>query len=81
MPSGWDDLDKLTSGWQPGDLFSSLVGERLRELFDSQGISITLFDHATGLRRRLLEAAPQVVHTHSSKAGILGRLAAAWASL
>ena len=20
MPSGWDDLDKLTSGWQPGDL-------------------------------------------------------------
>ena len=20
VPSGWDDLDKLTSGWQPGDL-------------------------------------------------------------
>ena len=20
MPSCWDDLDKLTSGWQPGDL-------------------------------------------------------------
>ena len=20
VPTGWDDLDKLTSGWQPGDL-------------------------------------------------------------
>lgn len=31
------------------------------------------------LRRRIKAASPDVVHTHSSKAGILGRLAAAWA--
>jgi glycosyltransferase involved in cell wall biosynthesis len=68
--------------WGPGDVLDEearrLAGVELFEVHDLVRPVAPLQDlrALSSLRRVIREFRPQVVHTHSSKAGILGRLAA-----
>lgn len=55
------------------------LGVRVRELPMVREIAPwTDFGHARAIAKLLRELAPDVVHTHSSKAGVLGRVASSW---
>lgn len=72
---GWDvTVGCPDHGWLPGELAARGVPHRVWRAVRAPGRSV--WEEARGLSRLLRELRPDVLHLHSAKAGLAGRLAA-----